>query len=53
MRNKAFALTDEYDEVRVSSTEVLEANVAAIRDGLHEFRTEVRTASTLTAKSSR
>ena len=44
MSSTAMALDYEYDEVPVSSIEVLEANVAAIRDGLMEFKTEVRTA---------
>ena len=43
MRNVALAMKDEY-EVPVSSTEVLEANVAAIRESLNEFKLEVRAA---------
>lgn len=44
MPGAALAYKDEYDEVPVSSTtEVLEANVTALRDSLNEFKTEVRT----------
>ncbi len=38
----ALAYKPEHDEVSVSSTEVLESNVVAIRDQFKEFRTEVR-----------
>jgi hypothetical protein len=41
MRNAALVIDDEY-EVPVSSIEVLEANVAAIRDNLSEFKSETR-----------
>ena len=44
MRNTALATRAEYDDVPVSSTEVLEAHVAAIREGLNEFKSEVRAA---------
>ena len=44
MSSTALAIKDEYDEVPVSATEVLEANVAAIRDSLNEFKAEVRAA---------
>lgn len=43
-RSTAIAIKDEYDEVPVSSMEVLEANVTAIRDALIEFKSEVRSA---------
>jgi hypothetical protein len=43
MRNAALARNDEY-EVPVSSTEVLEATIAAIRESLNEFKLEVRAA---------
>jgi uncharacterized coiled-coil DUF342 family protein len=43
-RRTAFAIKDEHDEVPVSSMEVLEANVAAIRDTLNEFKSDVRAA---------
>ena len=42
MRSAALAFKAPYDEVSVSSTEVLEANVVAIRDALIEFKNEVR-----------
>jgi predicted nucleic acid-binding Zn-ribbon protein len=42
MRSTALIRKDEYDEVPVSSTEVLEANVAALRDAFNDFRNEVR-----------
>ncbi len=42
MRSTAFAFEVEYDEVLVSSTEVLEANIAAVRESLNDFKTEVR-----------
>ena len=41
-RSAANAVKVEYDEVPVSSMEVLEANVAAIRDALNEFKSDVR-----------
>ncbi len=41
MRNTALAFKDEY-EVPVSSIEVIEANVAALRNSLNEFKAEVR-----------
>jgi hypothetical protein len=44
MRSTALAFKDEYDEVPVSSTEVLEANVAALRDAFSDFKNEVRAA---------
>lgn len=44
MHSIALAFKDEYDEVPVSSTETLEANVVAIRDVLNDFKNEVRTA---------
>ena len=42
----ALASNDDYDEVPVSSIEVLDANLTAIREGLMEFKTEVRAALT-------
>ncbi len=42
MSSTALAIKNEYDEVPVSATEVLEANVAAIRDSLNEFKAEIR-----------
>jgi len=44
MRSTALALRDEYDEVPVSSTEVLEANIVAIRDNLNELKADFRAA---------
>ena len=44
MRSAALATKDEYDEVRVSSNEVLEANVAAIRADLNELKGDFRAA---------
>ncbi|MEJ1963509.1 MAG: hypothetical protein WDO56_18890 [Gammaproteobacteria bacterium] len=43
-RSTAIAIKDEYDEVPMSSMEVLEANVVTIRDALIEFKSEVHTA---------
>jgi predicted nucleic acid-binding Zn-ribbon protein len=51
MRSTVLAYEDEYDEVSVSSTEVLEVNVISTREALKkhktdfkEFRTEMRAA---------
>ena len=44
MRNAALVLRDQYDEVPVSSTEVLEANVASIRADLNELKVDFRAA---------
>jgi ElaB/YqjD/DUF883 family membrane-anchored ribosome-binding protein len=44
MRSAALALKGEDDEVPVSSTEVLEANVASIRADLNELKTDFRAA---------
>lgn len=44
MRSTALALKDEHDEVPVSSIEVLEVNVAAIRADLNELKMDVRAA---------
>ena len=42
MHNTALAFKGEYDdEVPVSSVEVVEANVAALRDGLNEVKKDV------------
>jgi chromosome segregation ATPase len=46
MRSTALAFKDEDDEVPVSSQEVLEANVAAIRTDLNELKTDFRAAVT-------
>jgi ElaB/YqjD/DUF883 family membrane-anchored ribosome-binding protein len=46
MRSTALAYKDEDDEVPVSSQEVLEANVAAIRVDLNELKTDFRAAVT-------
>jgi chromosome segregation ATPase len=46
MRSAALASKDEYDEVPVSSIEVLEANVVAIRADLNELKTDFRGAIT-------
>src|SRR5262245_50248234 len=43
MRSTAVAIKAEYEEVLVSSTAVLEANIAAVRDSLNDFKPEVRT----------
>ena len=43
MHNTALAFKGEYDdEVPVSSVEVVEANVAALRDGLNEVKKDVK-----------
>jgi DNA anti-recombination protein RmuC len=42
MRSTALAIKHEYDEVPVSSNEVLEANVVAIRDNLSEWKNDYR-----------
>ena len=44
MRSAALAFKDEYDEVTVISTEVLEVNVVAIRDNLNELKSDFRAA---------
>jgi chromosome segregation ATPase len=44
MRSTALAFKDDDDEVPMSSTEVLEANVAAIRVDLNELKTDFRAA---------
>jgi hypothetical protein len=44
MRSTAVAYKDEYDEVPVSSQELLEANVGAIRVDLNELKTDFRAA---------
>lgn len=44
MRSAAIALNDKCDEVSVSSTDVLEANVASIRVDLNELKTDFRAA---------
>jgi hypothetical protein len=44
MRSTALAYPDERDEVPMSSQEVLEANVAAIRGDLNELKTDLRAA---------
>jgi DNA anti-recombination protein RmuC len=44
MRSTALAIKDEYDEVTVSSPEVLEANIVAIRDNLNELKNDFRAA---------
>ena len=44
MRSTALAFKDEYDEVTVISTEVLEANVVAIRGNLNELKSDFRAA---------
>src|SRR5262245_45950700 len=44
MRNAARVLNDYYEEVSVSSLEVLEANVIAIRADLNEHKAEFRAA---------
>lgn len=41
MRSTALTFEDEYDEVLVSSTAVLEANIAAVRASLDDFKTQV------------
>jgi chromosome segregation ATPase len=46
MRSAAIASKDEYDEVPVSSIEVLEVNVVAIRADLNELKTDFRAAVT-------
>ena len=46
MRSTALAYKDEQDEVPMSSQEVLEANVAAIRSDLNELKTDFRAAVT-------
>lgn len=46
MRSTALAYKDELDEVPMSSQEVLEANVAAIRGDLNELKTDFRAAVT-------
>jgi chromosome segregation ATPase len=46
MRSAALASKDEYDEVPVSSIEVLEVNVVAIRADLNELKTDFRAAVT-------
>lgn len=42
MNNTALAFEGEYGEVPVSSVEVVEANVAALRDGLNEVKKDVK-----------
>jgi DNA anti-recombination protein RmuC len=44
MLTAAVAFKDDYTEVPVSSTEVLEANVTSIRIDLNEFKTDFRAA---------
>jgi len=44
MRSTVLVLPDEYDEVTVSSIEVLEANVVAIRADLNELKNDFRAA---------
>jgi hypothetical protein len=44
IRNTALAFKDEYDEVPVSSLEVIEANVSTLRDAFSEFKNDVRAA---------
>jgi chromosome segregation ATPase len=46
MRSTALATKDEYNEVPVSSTEVLEANVVAIRADLNELKANFSAAVT-------
>ena len=42
MRSTAVAYKDEFDEVPVGSTDVLEANVIAIREELKEHKTDFK-----------
>lgn len=44
MRNTTLAVKAEYDEVPVSSTEVIESHVVAIRDDLSELKNDFRAA---------
>jgi chromosome segregation ATPase len=44
MRSTALAYKDERDEVPMSSQEVLEANVAAIRNDVNDLKTDFRAA---------